>query len=421
MGNPLGKIVARVRRGKRLLGTTKFIVLSNFLRTGIVDFLRQRPPHSAALDEIVDFYFKTAAPPHPEDIELLLDYCRANENPTKIGYVRHLIQRAKWLEPRRADVKFREPSAERYDWNPLIRALHAEFDANFEGKNPQKRKMARAHWHNFLQMADAFGIVSYENERASLSPRALKKLTREMEIFADGYWGVDDLLGVLLKVEALRGETEFIVTPPPFMLETCDALARRIGIAAYLKFSPRLREGGCRILDLGCGSGIYSNALAERGNKCVAVDTTPWVFYRAFLGARDGVRVENCDMNALPERLTREPFSHAISNIAAHHLRNRVQFFQNLRNILGENGEICVFNFDYSVPSHGKSGPISRMKRQFAAQIQYNWTVLDYAEGRVQFISPRDVARDLEWAGFSAEAHACDPLGELFFVRGVKK
>jgi SAM-dependent methyltransferase len=404
-----------------LLGTTRFIVLSNFLRSGIVEFLRDRPDHSARLDEIIEFHFALATPPTAEDVQLLLDYYRTAIRPTKEEFVCALIARASWLEGRRDDVRFDPPAPEQHDWNPVIRTLHANYDPKYPGNHPGKRTAARAHWNNFLNMADAFGIVRHENGRAQLSEAKLAKLTRELEVFGDGYYGVDDLLGVLLKVEALRGETSWIVRPPPYMLETCDALARRLGIASYWKFSPRLLDGGCRVLDLGCGSGIYSNAFAERGNQCVAVDMTPWVFFRAFLGARDGVRVECCDMNALPDHVTAQPFTHIISNIAAHHLRNRPELFAGMRGLLGEGGEICVLNFNYSLRERAGWNPVARLKRQFAAQIQYNWSVLEYERGGVDFISPQDVARDLERARFAATVHPCDPLKELWFVRGVKR
>ena len=412
---------SRARRGNRLLGTTYFIVVSNFLRTGIVDFLRERSDHTAALDEIVAFYLASATPPAREDIQLLMEYYRGAAQPTKAEFIQFLIQRAGGLEGRRAEVKFTPPGPEVSDWNPVVRALHAQFDPHYPGTDPAKRAAARAHWDNFLAMADAFGIVRYENGTAQLSERALTRLTQELEIFGDGYYGVDDLLGVLLKVEALRGDTSWIVRPPPFMLETCDALARRVGIASYWRFSPRLTAGGCRVLDLGCGSGIYSNAFAEKGNRCVAVDMTPWVFFRAFLGAREDVQVECCDMNALPERVTREPFTHVISNIAAHHFKDRPALFAKLCGRLGDGGEICVLNFDYSLRERPKWNPIARLKRQFAAQIQYNWSVLEFDRGGVDFISPQDVARDLEQAGFAAEVHPCDPLKELWFVRGIKR
>src|SRR5437879_6310826 len=68
------KSVARSKRARRLLGTTHFIVLSNFLRSGIVDFLGSRPGRAASLDEVVDFYFTTATPATPEDIDVLLQY-----------------------------------------------------------------------------------------------------------------------------------------------------------------------------------------------------------------------------------------------------------------------------------------------------------------------------------------------------------
>ena len=56
------KSLARSQRARRLLGTTRFVVLSNFLRSGIVDFLESRPGRAASLDEIVDYYFGTLEP-----------------------------------------------------------------------------------------------------------------------------------------------------------------------------------------------------------------------------------------------------------------------------------------------------------------------------------------------------------------------
>ncbi len=412
------KSVARSRRASRLLGTTHFVVLSNFLRSGIVDFLGSRPDRAASVDEVVDFYFATATPATTEDIDLLQQYYKGAAQPTKTEFLRFLIERASWLKERRKEVRFEAP--EGHDWNPLVRGLHAKYDAQFPGNDPAKRGAARAHWDNFLTMADAFGITSYEGGRVRLSESKLAGLQRELELFGDGYYGVDDLLGVLLKVEALRGETSWIVRPPPFMLETCDALARRIGIDSYWRFSPRLREGGCRVLDLACGSGIYSNAFAEKGNRCVAVDLTPWVFYRAFLGAREGVQVECCDMNAMPERVTREPFTHVICNIAAHHFKDRPALFAKLKERLGKAGEICVLNFDYSLHHRSRWNPIALLKRRFAAQIHYNWTVLEFDRGGVDFISPQDVANDLQKAGFAATIHVCGALRELFLVRGIK-
>jgi ubiquinone/menaquinone biosynthesis C-methylase UbiE len=375
----------------------------------------------ATLDEIVSFYFSTATPAHPEDIELLVKYDQTAVKPSKFDYVQFLVQHAQWLGPRCGEVKFKDPGPEVTDWNPVVRALHEKYDPHFPGADTAKRAAAQAHWNTFLTMADAFGICRYERGVALLSSRALAKLTRELEIFGDGYYGVDDLLGVLLKVEALRGDTSWIVRPPPFMLETCDALARRLGIESYFRFSPRLRNGGCRVLDLACGSGIYSNALADKGNECVAVDMTRWVFYRAFLAAHPGVSVECFDMNALPKRIIEKPFTHVMSNIAAHHFKDRVGLFKRMRSVLAEDGELCVLNFNYSLRQKSSWNPIAKLKRQFAAQIQYNWTVLEFERGGVQFISPQDVAQDLESAGFSAQVHPCDPLKELFLVLGRKR
>jgi ubiquinone/menaquinone biosynthesis C-methylase UbiE len=414
------KILARSRRARRLLGTTQFVVLSNLLRSGIVEFLAARPDHASSLDEVVDFYFATATPAPSEDIDLLQQYYKGSTKPNKLEFIHFLIERAGWLAERRKEVKFQPPDPGAHNWNPVIRSLHAKYDPKFPGNNPTKRDEARVHWNNFLTMADAFGIIRYENGRAQLSDSKLAKLRRELELFGDGYYGVDDLLGVLLKVEALRGETSWIVRPPPFMLEACDAVAERAGINAYWRLSPRLSKGGCRVLDLACGSGIYSNAFAEKGNECVAVDMTPWVFFRAFLGAREGVQVECCDMNAMPERVTNRSFTHVVSNLAAHHFRNRPALFAKMRERLADGGEICVLNFNYSLREASKYDFIAKLKRQFAAQIQYNWSVLEYDRGGVDFISPYDVEREMKSAGFSVTVTPADPLKELWLVRGVK-
>src|ERR1017187_5003954 len=106
------KSLARSKRARRLLGTTRFVVLSNFLRSGIVDFLASRPDHAASLDEIVDFYFATATPAPAEDIDLLQQYYKASANPTKAGFLQFLIERATWLQERRKEVKFEPPRSE---------------------------------------------------------------------------------------------------------------------------------------------------------------------------------------------------------------------------------------------------------------------------------------------------------------------
>lgn len=411
----------RARRSRRLLDATRYIVLSNFLRAGLVEFLRHRPGHAASLDALVEFYLTHGLPAAEEDIALLEQYGASTATPDKPGFIRYLIQHARWLDGRRTEVAFVPPPATVIDWNPLVKQLHAEFDPRFPGRDPQVRAAARAYWEKFLVMADAYGIAPFAAGRLALAPGQLAALTEELAVFGDGYHGVDDLLGVLLKVEALRGDTSWVVRPPPFMLETCDALAQRIGLAAYWRFVPRLAAGGCRVLDLGCGSGVYSNAFAARGNRCVAVDHTPWVYFRAFLGAAPGVEVLGADMNRLPDRVTRQPFTHIVSNIAAHHFKDRAALFAQWRERLGAGGEICVLNFDYSVRDWSSWNPLAQLKRKFAAQIQYNWTVREFDRGGVDFISPRDVQRELTQAGLQATIHPCGVLKELFLVRGVKQ
>ena len=189
---------SRARRGNRLLGTTYFIVLTNFLRMGIVDFLREWPGHAATLDEIVAFCFATATRSDPEDIELLLQHYQRAANPNKLEFVHFLVQNARWSKARRSEVNSTAPSTEVTDWNPLVRALHEQFDPKFAGSDPAKRQAARAHWNSILTMTDAFDIARYDDGSVQLSEGELASLQRELELFGESHYGVDDLLGVLV-------------------------------------------------------------------------------------------------------------------------------------------------------------------------------------------------------------------------------
>ena len=106
--------------------------------------------------------------------------------------------------------------------------------------------------------------------------------------------------------------------------------------------------------------------------------------------------------------------------LAAHHFRDREAWFRSQREQLTPDGEICVLNFDYSVRRVSRMSPVARIKQQFAAQVRYNWSVLEHEHGGVDFVSPEEVARELEAAGFSATVHPCGLLKELFFILGRK-
>ena len=47
-------------------------------------------------------------------------------------------------------------------------------------------------------MANAFGIARYDDGSVQLSEGELASLQRELELFGDSHYGVDDLLGVLV-------------------------------------------------------------------------------------------------------------------------------------------------------------------------------------------------------------------------------
>jgi hypothetical protein len=163
-----------------------------------VDFLAFRPNYAASLNKIVDFHFLTATPAPSEGIDLPQQYSKNVARRNKPKFIRYLIEHASRLEGCRRDVNFNPPEPNVYDWHPLIRALHAKYDPKFPGGDSTRRSAARAHWNSFLAMADVFDIGRYDDGSVQPSESELAGLQRELELFGESHYGLDDLLGVLV-------------------------------------------------------------------------------------------------------------------------------------------------------------------------------------------------------------------------------
>lgn len=104
-----------------------------------------------------------------------------------------------------------------------------------------------------------------------------------------------------------------------------------------------MREGdlaGRRVLDVGCGTGRWSAALAERGARVWGVDASPEMVAQA---RRRGVNAKVARAEALPFK--NGWFERALLVLVIHVL-DRPRAFAELHRVVGEDGRLAIVTFD---------------------------------------------------------------------------
>lgn len=123
---------------------------------------------------------------------------------------------------------------------------------------------------------------------------------------------------------------------------------------AYDVFSPDTNErlidifvrlsglpSGARVADLGCGSGVFSNVLQQRGYTCTGVDLSP-ALIRIAKQKYPGIEFIEGDVEHLP--FADGSFDGVLLAGVLHHFSNRAAFLAEVKRILRPGGKFVAFD-----------------------------------------------------------------------------
>jgi ubiquinone/menaquinone biosynthesis C-methylase UbiE len=99
---------------------------------------------------------------------------------------------------------------------------------------------------------------------------------------------------------------------------------------------------GRRVLDVGCGTGRFALALAERGSRVWGVDPSEEMLAQARSASRGNVAFKRAPAEALPFK--NGWFDRAVFRLVVH-LVERPKAFRESARVLGEGGRIVVASF----------------------------------------------------------------------------
>jgi ubiquinone/menaquinone biosynthesis C-methylase UbiE len=187
-------------------------------------------------------------------------------------------------------------------------------------------------------------------------------------------------------------------------------------LALWLKvIAPWLpRTAGAAILDLGCGTGRYSEILAEHfGAQVVAVDPSEKMLAEARRKATGRVRYERAFGESLP--LENKSIDVVFMSMVFHHFRDRHRVVRECRRILKPRGTVCLraATFDEIdaypyVPFFVRSGALLRQTLQSRETIRSIFAAQGFTCAHYELV-PSEVAPT--WGAFAEKtAHRADSI-----------
>jgi ubiquinone/menaquinone biosynthesis C-methylase UbiE len=116
-----------------------------------------------------------------------------------------------------------------------------------------------------------------------------------------------------------------------------DTNQRLMDIVLRLSGLPK----GARIADLGCGSGVFSNVLRQRGYECTGVDLSP-ALIRIAKQKYPGIEFIEGDVEQLP--FADASFDGVLLAGILHHFSDRSAFVAEVKRILKPGGKFVAFD-----------------------------------------------------------------------------
>lgn len=95
---------------------------------------------------------------------------------------------------------------------------------------------------------------------------------------------------------------------------------------------------GRRILDAGCGSGVYTNWLVERGGEVVAADVSEEMLAETAERVDDGVELERTDLTTPLEFADDDEFDGVVSGSVIDHVEDWDRLFAEFARVLAPGG-----------------------------------------------------------------------------------
>ncbi|MGF1723846.1 malonyl-ACP O-methyltransferase BioC [Photobacterium nomapromontoriensis] len=178
------------------------------------------------------------------------------------------------------------------------------------------------------------------------------------------------------------------------------AFQRDVGHQLLAKL-PMVREDNCQVLDLGCGTGYFSELLFHQGLRVCAADLSPEMLQQAYVRCGENIRYLEADAENLP--LSDNQFDIAFSSLALQWCDDLSVPLRELRRVVKPGGYI-VF---------------STLVEGSLRELAQAWQQIDQYQHVNTFLSPKAIKLALAQSGCTAVNLEFKPI-TMFYNSAVE-